>query len=451
MQPTEQKQPTEKELIAHIRESLQAHEELYEVGAWEKFNAPQQPQKRPILWWIAASGVAAVLVLCFSLFLTTTKKPVNSKDNVVKNNSSPIVEQPKNTAGLPKPITTTPKLETKEAASRTGTQAVLIAKTDPESATTPLLTIADPAQVTTATDKVMSSTQQTAVNTNNEQPAIPTVVTPKNDPPQVAKAKEEKPNIMDFLNKETEKDKARPQQSLLEKRESRWELGIMVTPSFGNTKKLNMGYGLSMEYSLSDKLSLNSGIAYNEMTASKNAGNNEALASASASAIAKSSRSLESVSEKVVGLDIPLELKYHLSKNVYANFGISAFAVINYKRDNTYIEQKLVPNYLLGGPIGGAGAAGPTGPNNPSTGQRDDVAAFTNSSFVNQKVVESAPESEQNGSNYIGFYNFSMGYKKKISKNNALSIEPFMKLPMKEVSKDNLKLISTGLRLKLDF
>ncbi|HTM97763.1 MAG TPA: hypothetical protein VL088_03425, partial [Pedobacter sp.] len=53
--------------------------------------------------------------------------------------------------------------------------------------------------------------------------------------------------------------------------------------------------------------------------------------------------------------------------------------------------------------------------------------------------------------NYIGFYNLSFGYTKKVYKNHSLSIEPFVKLPIKVVSQDHLKLMGTGLRLKVGF
>ena len=52
---------------------------------------------------------------------------------------------------------------------------------------------------------------------------------------------------------------------------------------------------------------------------------------------------------------------------------------------------------------------------------------------------------------YLGFYNFAFGYKTKISKKNAFAIEPFLKLPMREVKTENLRLIGTGVKLKFDF
>ncbi|RZK66962.1 MAG: hypothetical protein EOO92_24705, partial [Pedobacter sp.] len=71
--------------------------------------------------------------------------------------------------------------------------------------------------------------------------------------------------------------------------------------------------------------------------------------------------------------------------------------------------------------------------------------------IVSEKVTESAPASETESNNYIGFYNFSFGYKQKVAKDKSISIEPFMKVPMREVTKDNLRLMGTGVKLKFDF
>ncbi|KQB99182.1 hypothetical protein [Pedobacter sp. Hv1] len=445
MQPTEHKQPTEEELIAHIRQSLMAHEETYEAGAWEKFNK-QQTKKRPFLWISVLSGAAAILALCVTLLLMTKEKPEELKNELAKSHSSATTEQPKatTTESLPTAIETQKEVTIPTDKQNEGRKLLLADATEPRAAKQEQDFVAPPLLVTNPINNNNPTNQQVVVSPVNENPVMANVTKPKPDPQQAEKMAEErpKPNIMDFFDKEAEKNKANPKENLLNKRENRWELGVMVAPSFGNTKKLNMGYGLSMEYNLSDKLSLSSGIAYNEMTASKSVGNNGASASPSeASAFVQDTRNLTSVSERVVGLDIPLELKYHISNNVYANFGISAFAILNYQRENTYFENKLVSSAFISG--------GPSTPNSPITGA--DGASFTNSRIINQLTTEPAPESSKNQSNYIGFYNLSVGYKKKISKNNSVAIEPFMKLPMKEVSKDNLKLIGTGLRLKFDF
>ncbi|RYG08670.1 MAG: hypothetical protein EOO07_25210 [Chitinophagaceae bacterium] len=194
-----------------------------------------------------------------------------------------------------------------------------------------------------------------------------------------------------------------------------------------------MGYGVSVDYSLSDKFSLNSGIAYNQMTAGKNNVStfDGAMNSPTNSAIIarQSTRSLTGVQEQVAGIDIPLELKYHLSKNLYANVGVSAFAVISQKQNNTYLENRVEQRIS----------------DSPNGYQQ------LSSVLVTDKITEQAEPTAVDDYSYLGFYNFSFGYKKKISKNNSFAVEPFVKLPMREVNTQNLRLIGTGVKLKFDF
>jgi hypothetical protein len=146
--------------------------------------------------------------------------------------------------------------------------------------------------------------------------------------------------------------------------------------------------------------------------------------------IARATKDLESVEAKISGIDIPLEVKYHFSKKLYANVGVSAFAVIRHQQNNSYVEQKLVEREA-----------------SFTAGNKDSFTTF----MVTEKTTEKAPEAEVSNDKYLGFYNFSFGYKQKISKSKSVSVEPFMKVPMKEVSKENLRLMGTGVRLKFDF
>jgi hypothetical protein len=147
-----------------------------------------------------------------------------------------------------------------------------------------------------------------------------------------------------------------------------------------------------------------------------------------ASLVASSSKNLESVEASVSGIDIPLGVKYNLSKKIYANVGVSAFAVLNQRKNNTYLQET------------------------PVQASSTEPATFGEMRIliVNERITEEAPEAPV-GNKYIGFYNFSFGIRQPLSKKNTLSLEPFIKLPMREATQDNLKLIGTGIKLKLDF
>ncbi|MBC7615247.1 MAG: hypothetical protein H7202_04200 [Pedobacter sp.] len=425
MQPTEHKRKNDGELIAHIKQSLKNHQELYQIGAWEKFNAQQQHKKRPIFWLSRISGAAAILAICFSLIWFTTNNPKN--EQVVKENT------PKNDAvkGFDSQTLATENTKSKALNAKiTSTESqdeVIFVKEK-----TPLIT-------------------QTAVNLDNisiSTPITPAVTSEKTDNQQVIANVEEKskPNILDFLVEETQKNEVKQGKLALNKRQRKWDMGLILAPSFGNTRELNMGYGLSMSYNFSNRLSLTSGIAYNKMNASKNLPTNIGRSSI----ILGNTKSLEMINEEITGIDIPLELKYHINKNVYANLGISGFAVLNQNRSNTFVEEVVIksPSNVTSS---SGGAAGSNGGISSNSSLEDQKGQFANAYIVNQRTTERASATAIETVNYIGFYNFSFGYTKKIYKNHALSIEPFVKLPIRVVTQDNLRLIGTGVRLRVGF
>ncbi|MBC7418536.1 MAG: hypothetical protein H7325_10310, partial [Pedobacter sp.] len=131
----------------------------------------------------------------------------------------------------------------------------------------------------------------------------------------------------------------------------------------------------------------------------------------------------------VSGINVPLELRYKISDRIYTNVGVSALAVLNNSQNNTYFSNGV--ETLA----------------SPSSTQTSELKTY----IVQKKTVEPQPPASVAPDYYIGFYNFSLGYKQKISKNNNISIEPFLQLPMKTFSKENLNLTNGGVRLKFDF
>lgn len=405
MQPTDHMKESEDELIAHIRESLTGHEEEYVPGSWENFNKNEGKKTVPVIWlWRLSSAAAVLLVVGAAIILFNQK----ATDQVPVQNVQykKEIETVKETPVVP--------IESKQSKNaRANTVRV-------QEASNILAVASDETFIAKESTIVTSAPAVEAKIVETKTDVAKTQTDPK---PIESKAL----GIQDFLNNETKKNQGEAlAKASTSQHEDKWEMGLVVSPSFGNTKKLNMGYGISMGYALTDKISLNSGISYSEMAATKNL-----PATVSSSFIASGSKNLESIEAKVSGIDIPLEIKYRVSKNLYANVGVSAFAVINQKQSNSYIQEKVVERAV-----------------NSDTGL-DQLKSFA----VNERVVEQASESESEikDGRYIGFYNFSFGYKQKISKGKAVSIEPFMKVPMKEVSKENLRLIGTGVRLKLDF
>ncbi|RZJ81878.1 MAG: hypothetical protein EOO47_02700 [Flavobacterium sp.] len=433
MKPTEPNKPLENELIAHIRASLVEHEEEYLPGAWEKFNEEKPTKKTPIIWLNVLRGVAALLVLGVLGYFLTDKKETQQPVEVAKVNSKSVESKPSQATTI-EPTDSTPSINNgalqaeqfkasknpfvkenevvNKDAIITSDQDLVIVKNNTD-VTAPINTVTQPKEVAILPKEVALTAEQNVLA-------------------KAAKV-ETKPSIIEFFDSETKKNQADKNMVAKNKSNNKFTLGVVVAPSFGNVNKLNMGYGVSVDYSLSDKFSLNSGIAYNQMTAGKNdvSSFDGAMNSPTNSAIIarQSTRSLAGVQEQVAGIDIPLEIKYHVSKNLYANVGVSAFAVISQKQNNTYLENRVEQRVSSVG----------------------EGSMQISSVLVTDKVTEKADPGTATDYSYLGFYNFSFGYKKKISKNNSFAVEPFVKLPMREVNTQNLRLIGTGVKLKFDF
>jgi hypothetical protein len=176
-----------------------------------------------------------------------------------------------------------------------------------------------------------------------------------------------------------------------------------------------------MAYTLTDKIALSSGIAISEMVASRDFLQPETM-------ISLNGKMLESAESNVTGIDIPLDIKYHLGRNVYANLGVSAFAVMDQSRKNTFVEAKLVER-----------------PFNTAEGKQE-----TRTFVESKRTIEKVQDADLKSNTYLGLYNFSFGFKQKVSKTTSLSIEPFVKVPFKDSKHEGLKLSAAGIRFKLE-
>lgn len=439
MQPTENKQPAQEELIAHVRKSLKAHEEPYNLGAWEKFNAKQQTKRTPIFWMTRLGGVAAVIAVCFSLFLLTKTNPGNETNGVVK----VIPDQKEEQLQNPMANDHLEKIElegykvipqhTTSVADKDLSKLLAISSNKLGMKTSKLLALNEP---------VIENTQQ--AGQSNYQDQNKDVINKQSDEKTaVINEGNTKQTTVDYLIRERQRNESAPERIANNSNKSKWVLGLMLAPSIGNAEELNMGYGLSMAYNFSDKLSLVTGVSYNEMSASKDF----TSSIGTSSILYGNNKSLAAISQKVTGLDIPLELKYSFNSKVYASLGVSAFAVIGQSRSNTFIQGVVVN--------GTTGKSSTSSNASPGSSSPSDLSSskgqFENTYILNKKVVERADSQGQNNVNYLGFYNFSIGYKKKMLKSHFVAFEPFIKLPIREVTQDNLKLVGAGLRVKVDF
>ena len=410
----------DKELIEHIKSQLQSHEEQYPAGAWERFSGTEEKKRRIAFWPLWAA--AALIFIFGGVFFALNTQEQKNEVAAVKPHTKQLndkVTQPKADKNID--IKENPALVT----TLNGTNDALLSinrNTQNTSNIKPLV-----AEGTNYA--VLQNTEETGLTNNNvldnTLKAINLVnfsvkpVDILNTQKKTAPAPVQRLKFEDLLAQDSRDNQNKPVSKTGQP--SKWTPDVYVAPSMGNDNKVTMNYGVSLSYAIANKLSISSGVSYASIstTESLNAQAPQSL----------SGKNLTSVDAKVRGINIPLELKYNISDKLYTGVGISALAVINNSQQNNYIVNQ-VQNVSY----------------STANGLADQKMLI-----VQEKTTEPQPENNIDPDKYIGFYNFSLGYKQKISKKNNISIEPFLRLPMKTFSKENLNLTNGGLRLKIDF
>lgn len=410
----------DKELIEHITEQLQSHEEAYAEGAWERFS--EKKKRRGIVYW--PMWAAAIVVLIAGALFFTIQKSTDTTDiaNIQPKAFSEGEAEQKGTTDAEANINQniSPELHTQKRSN----QLQIPVKGDNKAPyNTPLAQNEARDQLAVNGENppmLILNTNQLAGQLYN-----PTITSASNSRLfELAGAKEKpKPIKMTFEDLLAQDSKANQFAAHTKNnQDSKWQPGVYVAPSMGNDNKLNMNYGFSLSYAIANKVSISSGVSYSSISSK------EVLGADVPQTL--SGRNLESVNARVEGINVPLELKYNISDKIYTGIGVSALAVTNNRQENTYISNQVQNAAAL----------------NSATGSYDAKTLI-----VAERKVEPQPEATIDPDRYIGFYNFSFGYKQKLSRKKNIAIEPFLRVPMKTFSKENLNLTNGGLRIKVDF
>lgn len=469
------------DIFNHIKSVMRHHEEPYDEGAWERFNATQAPvpvKKGAIRMWkwamAAAAALAAVVVLSRIWNVSTpahdsapevatvTPAPIDSSPAIARNSSislPPAPDAANGGTGSANDYYISQTVPENHAAARPPTKLSLVGLTQRSigSANTNTLIVAP--------EPIRQSPGQVAVNEpvkkaeidfwKNKVERDAPATTPENRPSY------QTPPVQVAIT--------RPERTAQPRKEknNKWQPSLYVSPLFGD-QGIDMGYGVAVGYAINDKIKISSGIAYNKLSASRNygAGPSGALmadapsrgpvgatgaagaAGATGSSAAPSldskaaltsaynfvagpqTNSLQQVDASLSGFDIPVEINYNISKKLYASAGVSGLVVINDSKKYTYVDNRNVKVSVETN--GGA--------------LKEDRSV----TFSEQNTTTEPIQAPSENIPFLGFYNISFGYRQKISRRTGVALEPFLKVPMKNVTQENLKYMGTGIRLKFD-
>ncbi|MBO9595718.1 MAG: hypothetical protein J7599_22640 [Niabella sp.] len=440
------------DFLKHIKGVLRDHEEEYRPGAWEQFSrqhlqaAPAKPA-RVIPLWKRAAVAAAVLVGVFLIanYFITSHNPLPG--NIAKEGPHPG------------------KRDTGSQNSTSPSRPDVTPSVDPSSENQDAARQKEPGMVTPF-DPAGEQEQIAQHDPLNASPAIPdnppSVAVPPagqepvkqtpavNNPPAQHPVQPARPapyEVTSRPNNTTPMTALFPEPSRDRDRSRKWVPSLYISPMFGETD-VNVGYGISLGYAVNDRIKVSAGVAHNKLTASRdfdvtappsnaslsNSGNNALFAARSLvnADAAPSQPQLETVRAAVSGFDIPVDISYNISKNLYASAGVSGLVVV---KDNTQYTYVTSTNTRI------------SVENNEGILQEDK-----NLRMMEYATSNAAPEaSQKERTPFIGFYNLSMGYKQRITSKNNVAIEPFLKVPMKTVSDQKLNYTGMGIRLKFDF
>lgn len=192
----------------------------------------------------------------------------------------------------------------------------------------------------------------------------------------------------------------------------------------GVNDNLNLSIGFISEYKISKKFSINSGVNLNRQTAAflqridqplENTRNAIALTNTIASVI-----NGHFTNAKLVGLDIPINLKYSTTGkkvNWFVSSGFSSYTLLNEK----YLNNFSVVNYGFEG---------------IETKNLTTHESHTDNPFSNFQFARS--------------FNFSTGVSFPVKNITTLSIEPFIKYPLRSFGQEGLSLGSGGISFKIN-
>lgn len=434
----------DKELRNHIRDTFDHYDDLLADDAWKQFNKQKNKKKRALIFWYTLpSGIAAALALIWLL-------------NGLNYNN------------LPKYKTELAKVTVKEKAIINQNEAVIINKSNAElvktkpSSATPSITAkqneVSPNTIDKNREELFVVNEHTFANNGNDNMrlAINPINISNNQKYQIASpiADSQKTIITETLTQNSIKtidktDVFLANEALLDSEFSKKTETIIAKNKEKKAEKIsfnlafdantyynftanqvnnqpNVGVGLLSEFRLSKRLSINTGIAINRQTTSfdgdQNSANSLDIATINKGASFTGLPSAIATSAKLVGFDIPINLKYDIKlgkANTFITTGLSSYTLLNEK----YINEVSVVSYSL------------TGSANTSN--------FTS--------INNNPEGTFNDFQFARTINFSFGVLYPISKTNSLSLEPFMKYPLNGLGYENLKIGSGGISFKFTF
>lgn len=424
-----------KELIDLIRERLKNAEELpYKEGAWEAYKAKYEPTRKvrllAPLWVAAAVAALAGFTFLFHDWSDSTE-PISVVETGQENvKSVPMTDD--EVTGKPLIIEETDRLASASVQNNEGGRkdVVTLDRIDIQT-----LELAPLGNIPVLTREI--KTPDLMVFREDSKPAA--VLAWDDD---LIAGQQIDPNFA------YQSEAARHLSPKKLRLTDRFELGAFVSPSTTD-RSFDLGGGLVFAYRFNDKLAIRTGASFNQYEVGmlkshvQEVGeekkqeaapikNTDKVISKEASSLRTDNffiPNLNAVTGKVQTLDIPLEIRYNVTKQFYATGGVSYAAVLSQERFDHYEESARILTY--------------------SSASDSEKPAQNTVTTVETTVKSSDENINPNG--FGGFVNFSIGKRTNIGKTMKVSVEPFVKLPVGQFRRADMNYTNGGIRIITSF
>jgi len=437
------------DITEQMAEMLRKHSLPYEEGAWERFKDFENARKKKVVLWPYFSGIAAAILLAVTLFMFKGEERSNepkvakselSKDRTKENsNNQQLSQDLKSDKIEDKRSSSLSAFDINSKLNRTAYNNDASHQSKEERALK-----GQKLESYEDNHDPKGTVEIASLGTDLKNPDKMQSVTLQNDQKKsteiqslVAKPKDTKKafSYTDAFGVQTYQEKdPRDDDPTRISNTSKWNFSLELSPNIKD-KNVNFGGGVAVAYNLGKNVSISSGISYMQLDAQR--GPNQVdipneFAQTSLSSY-NYSKSLNAINTSLIGLDIPVNLKFNLNSSVYARAGVSVFSVLNESRYNNFEEHIAVLSYAA-----------------PAPGNADQKAAPEPMirTVHSQEANENTP---YEGKNFTGFFNLSVGYKLPLFQKLNLAIEPYLKVPIGSLSEQDMDLSNGGLKIITSF
>lgn len=378
----------ENELIDHIKSELQNLEWRYREGAWEDFSKKNR-KKPPFAFWMRFSAAAAIFLFGFFLILSVFYSPVGQKNEIGKVRSIPRVSQ-----DVPLTINDEAKIPPRNTIYSRRVQKLPLENEVRRDSLAPAKMARG---IANDTVNFYSAIDMNQINS----PLVVSAESIKRKRSNLAKSHFSLTKPFTKMNS--------------------WSFGVSLGQGMGQGGATQSGFGTFATYRISFRFQISSGFYFNQLGGIKDLGHTPVVNS--------TGRFAENVRANLGGLEIPIELKYSVSKKLYTKMGLSVYSIATQ-------EQKILFNDAKTVPVSYVDASG---------------------SMVSETIVEShtsleaVPFDKRNKDKFMGLYNISLGFEQRVIGQKKIFIEPFFKVPLTKYSDYKMGLAQSGIKVGVAF